>query len=138
MPPVLGILAAAAPALSAIGAATAIVGTVKSVKAQKKSADLQDQQQKLTTRRSTIQALREAQIKKASAIASGSVQGGLDSSSLAGGLSGLDAQLGSGLGYASQQSGLSSGITKAQSSADLWQAISQLGGAAYQVGKSMK
>jgi len=124
--------------LMAVGAVATVVGTVKSVQAQKKSAQLQDQQQKLATRTSAIQALRESQIKKASAIASGATQGGLDSSSLAGGLSGLDAQLGSGLGYATQQSGLSTGISKAQSSADLWQAISQLGGAAYQVGKSMQ
>ena len=124
--------------LMAIGAVATVVGTVKSVQMQQKSAKLQDQQQKLQNRRSAIQALREAQIKRASAIASGATQGGLDSSSLNGGISSLDSQMGSGLGYASQMSGLSSGISKAQSSADLWNAITQLGGAAYRKGQSMK
>lgn len=127
-----------APILMAVGATATVAGTAKTIQMQNKSAKLQEQQSKLTNRRSQIQAIREAQIKRAAAMASGAVQGGLDSSSLSGGMAALSSQLGSGLGYSSQVSGLSAGISKAESAANTWQGITQLGSGLYQYGQSRK
>ena len=124
--------------IMAIGAGAAVGGQVKSLQNQKESAKLQSQQSALQNHRSQVSALRELQMKRAAALSSGATQGALDSSPLAAGLSGLDSQMGSGLGYASQQSGLSQKISQKESAAKTWDAISQLGGMAYQYGQNMK
>ncbi len=124
--------------LIAAGAAATVAGTVNNIKQTNKANKLADKQATLSNRRSQIQAIREAQLKRASVMASGATQGGLDSSPLAGGTSGLASQLGSGLGYSSQVSSLSKDINKAQSAASTWQGIAQLGASAYGYGKEMK
>ena len=114
--------------LSVISAVAAVGGTVGQFNQQKKSSELQQQQQTLQTRQSQRQAIREMQIKRAQAIAQAAISGAGDSSSLQGGLSSLSSQLGSGLGYASQQTQLSRGVTNANAQADLFGQIAKVGG----------
>lgn len=127
-----------APVAMIVGAVASVAGTVNSIKQQNKAAKAQEQQQQVSNRRSQIQAIRESQLKRASMMASAATQGALDSSPVAGGSSGLDSQLGSGLGFSSQVSNLSKDISKAQSAANTWQGIAQLGAGLYQYGQSRK
>lgn len=120
------------PVAAVIGAVAAVGGTVVSYNAQKKAAAASRRQQELATTRSNRQAIREAQLKRAQAIAAGAAMGGLGGSALAGGLSSLGAQLGSGLGFSSQMSGLSADIEKFQQRAATWGAIAGMGGSLFQ------
>lgn len=118
------------PIAAVIGAVSSVVGTigaVQSAAAQRRAVDLQEKQQKVATRRSRRQAIRQAQIARANAISAGATLGGLFGSSLQGGLSSLGSQLGGELGFSTQMSGLSKDISSAQRSAARWGAISQLG-----------
>ena len=110
-----------------LSVAALVVGTVGQHKQQKKAADLTQKSNTLATRRSSIQAIREVQMKRASTINEAVSAGAQGGSAVAGGISGLGSQLGSGLGYASQQSGLSTDIAKAGQRAELFGAVAQLG-----------
>lgn len=110
-----------------LAVAALAAGTVGQYKAQERAANLQQQSNALATRRSSIQAIREVQMKRASTINEAVSSGAMGGSAVAGGISGLGSQLGSGLGYASQQSGLSTGIANAGQRAELYGAVAKLG-----------
>lgn len=113
--------------LAAISAAATVTGTAAQYSQQKKAADLTQKSNNLATRRSSIQAIREVQMKRAAVINEAVSAGANGGSAVAGGISGLGSQLGSGLGYASQQSGLSGDISKAGQRAEVYGAIGKLG-----------
>ena len=71
--------------------------------------------------------MREAQIRRAQTQASSLGMGVVGGSALGGGLSSLSSQLGSSLGYAGQQSGLSKEISIASSKAQTAGAVAGLG-----------
>ena len=104
-----------------------VVGTTQQYKAQKQAANIQQQSNNLATRRSAIQAIREVQMKRASVINEAVSSGAQGGSAVAGGITGLGSQLGSGLGYATQQSGLSKDLADAGQRAELFGAIGKLG-----------
>lgn len=120
------------PVAAVIGAVATVGGTVMQYSAQKKAAKAAQRQQNLSTQRSNRQAIREAQLQRAQAIAAGASMGALGGSALAGGLGSLGAQLGSGLGFSSQMSSLSNDINKFQQRASTWGAIAGMGGSLFQ------
>lgn len=119
-------------ALSIASAAVGAYGTIRQAKASKRAAALQQQQQQVATRRSRRQAIREAQVRRAQAIAGAASLGALQSSGIQGGISSLGSQLGSELGFSTQMSGLSRGISSAQASAQQSGMFGQLGFGAFQ------
>ena len=123
------------PVAAVIGAVATVGGTVMQYSAQKKAAKAAQRQQNLSTQRSNRQAIREAQLQRAQAIAAGASMGALGGSALAGGLGSLGAQLGSGLGFSSQMSSLSNDINKFQQRAATWGAIAGIGGNLFQAGE---
>jgi hypothetical protein len=126
-----------ATALLAIGAVASVAGTYTSYRNQKKAAAASAQQQQIATRRSRRQAIRQAQIARAQAIASASAQGATGSSASLGGVSALGSQLGSGLGYSTQMSALSGDITRYTSRAQTGQAIAGIGSSMMSLGTNM-
>jgi hypothetical protein len=116
------------PIAAVIGAVAAVGGTIASVNAQKKAARLQQEQQTLATRRSSRQAIREAQIRRAQTMSAGQALGVSGGSGVAGGVSSLGSQLGGALGFSSQMSGLSGQIGMAQTRASIFQDVASLGG----------
>lgn len=117
--------------LSAVSGVVGAVGAIQSARAQRESVQLQQRQQEVATRRSRLQAIRQAQISRARAVSAGAAYGGLFGSGVAGGVSSLGSQLGSELGFSSQMSGLSRDIAAAQARATKWGAISNLGFTAF-------
>lgn len=117
---------------SVVGAVATVAGTVASVNAQKKAARLQQEQQTLATRRSSRQAIREAQIRRAQTRSSAQALGVVGGSAEAGGMASLGSQLGSALGFSSQMSGLSKQIGMAQSRANTAGAVANLGSSVFQ------
>lgn len=110
-------------------AAAAVVGAVtavKSAKVQKKAAESAQKQQELSYARSQKQAIREAQIRRAQATASVQSMGAISSSGFSGGVSSINSQLGSTLGYSSQLSGLAKEQSMYQSRAATLGAYSNL------------
>lgn len=100
--------------------ATAVVGTAASISASKKAAKagekqaaLQKKQQEVQAGRSRRAAFREEQIKRAQTLARAEAVGAAQGSGVSGGVSSLQSQLGSGLGYAGTQTALSGLITDA-------------------------
>lgn len=120
------------PVAAVIGAVATVGGTVMQYKAQKKAAAASRRQQDLSTQRSNRQSIREAQLQRAQAITAGASMGALGGSALAGGLGSLGSQLGSGLGFSSQMSGLSADIEKFQRRAATWGAVAGMGGSLFQ------
>ncbi len=121
-------------ALAVIGAVASVGGTLMAAKQQKKAAALSQRQQDLATRRSQRQAIREAQIRRAQAVASAQALGAGGGSSIAGGTASLTSQAGGALGFSSQMSGLSKEIGIAQTKASTGQAIAGFGGSLFQAG----
>lgn len=99
--------------LQALSTAAVVAGTVQSVKAGRESVRLQKQKTATETRRSRRQAIRQAQLQQSQARAVAAGAGALGGSALAGGQSALTSQLGTQLGYSTQLSGISQGITEA-------------------------
>lgn len=122
------------PIAAVIGAVASVGGTVMAYSSQKKAAKAQRQQQDLATTRSNRQSIREAQLQRAQAVAAGASLGAIGGSAMAGGLSSLGSQLGSGLGFSSQMSGLSANIEKFQQRAQTWGAIASMGSSLFQMG----
>lgn len=122
------------PVAAVIGAVATVGGTVMQYSAQRKAAKAAQRQQNLSTQRSNRQAIREAQLQRAQAIAAGASMGALGGSALAGGLGSLGSQLGSGLGFSSQMSGLSADIEKFQQRAATWGAVAGMGSSLFQLG----
>ena len=133
---------------AAVGSAAAVYGTVKGVeaskdaaKAQEEMAEAQRKQQQLAAARSRRQAIREAQIARARAMTSAYGTGVGQTSGSQGGIGSIGSQLGSNLGYASQQTALSQSIyssskdyASAVQTGQRAQAIGQIGGTAASYG----
>lgn len=105
--------------MAIVGAITAVVGTAASISAQQKAAatqekmaEQQQRQQELAYRRQQIQAIREAQIRRAQGLATAQAAGVGTTSLVGGGIGSIGSQLGSTLGYSSQQSGISQNISR--------------------------
>ena len=111
-----------------LATAATVVGTVGAYKANERAANLQQRSNTLATRRNSIQAIREVQMKRAAVINEAVSAGANGGSAVSGGITGLGSQLGSGLGYASQQTNLSKDIAKAGQNAELFGAIAKIGG----------
>lgn len=122
------------PILSVIGAVATVGGTVMQYSAQKKAAKASKQQQDLSTQRSNRQSIREGQVQRAMAIAAASSMGAMGGSAIAGGLGSLSSQIGSGLGFSSQMSGLSGQIEKYSKQASTWGAVASAGSSLFQAG----
>lgn len=120
------------PALAVISAVATVGGTIASINQSKKAARASERQQQLQARRSQRQAIREAQIRQAQLKSQATALGAAGGSGAAGGISSLSSQLGGSLGYASQQSGLSSQITMASQRAETFGAIAGLGSTVFQ------
>lgn len=123
--------------LKILGTAALVGGTVASVKAQRESADLQRQQQKVSTRRSRRQSIREAQLRQAQARTLAGAAGALQGSALPGGQSALTSQLGTQLGYSSELSGLSQQINLAESRAATAGDLASIGLTGLNIGMSL-
>ena len=104
-------------ALAAAGTAFQFIQQRKAAKQQKKAQRAQQRQQDLAARRSRIQAIRETQIRMARARASAGAFGALDTSAFQGGQASLVGQLGAGLGFQTEMSGLSRRISVANQKA---------------------
>lgn len=89
-----------------IGAGVSLYTGMKSASLQKKAMKVQQKQQELADARERRRLLRQQQIAAGQAVNVAANVGGLDSSSLAGGLSGLSNQVASQVGYQAQQSAL--------------------------------
>lgn len=130
------------------GAVIAVVGTGYSIysqqqaaKQQKKARRAQERQQQLQYRRSQVQSIRQAQIAAAQQRATAGALGGLETSGVLGGRAAIGAQLGAGLGFASEMSGLSRNISmfqqkaaNAMGRAAIGQSIAGLGGQMFTAG----
>ena len=115
------------PAFAVIGAITKVAGTVMAYSQSRKAGKAAERQQTLSTQRSNRAAIREAQLRRATALNTANQVGAGTSSGIAGGVSSLSSQLGSGLGYSTQMSGLSAEISKYSQRAQLWGDIAKLG-----------
>lgn len=111
----------------ALSAVVGVVGTVQSANARREASRDQERQQTLSTRRSRRQAIRQRQLAQAQAIASAQGSGSLDSSGAAGGIQSLSSQLGEGLGFSTQMSGLSQRIGLNSRRATAFNSIANLG-----------
>lgn len=113
-------------------AGVGVAGTLASVSAQRRSAQLQQRQQTLSTQASRRQGIRQAQLARARALNMASAMGGAGGSGILGGVSSLGSQLGTQLGFSTAMSGLSRGINRAQSQAQTWSGLAQLGFTGFQ------
>ena len=111
-------------ALIAGGTAGAVAGTAFSVIQQQKAAGqqrkarrAQQRQQDLQSRRQRIRAVRQQQIAASQARASSAGLGGLETSGFRGGQTALQSNLGAGLGFSTEMSGLSRNISMFQQKA---------------------
>lgn len=120
--------------LMAVGAVASVVGTASSVRAQREGLELQQEQEKRSIARSRRKAVREAQVRRATALASADAQGAGGSSGEAGGIGSLSSQLGEASGFSTSQSGLSREITKTLGRAATAGSIAALGGTVYNFG----
>lgn len=121
-------------ALLVAGAVASVAGTVASYSAQRKAAKASQRQQELATSRSNRQSIREAQLRRAQAINAAAQMGALGGSAVEGGVGGLSSQLGSGLGFSSQMSGLSADIAKYSQRANTWSAVASIGVGLFKLG----
>lgn len=121
-------------ALAVVGAVTSVAGTVMSYNAQRKAAKASQRQQDLATSRSNRQAIREAQLRRAQAMNAAAQMGALSGSAVEGGVGGLSSQLGSGLGFSSQMSGISADIAKYSQRANTWSAVASIGTGLFKLG----
>ena len=119
------------PIAGVIGAIASVVGTVASISAAQKAARARQRQETLTRRRSARQAIREAQIRRAQAVATAQGAGALSTSGAQGGIGSLTSQLGERLGYSSQYSNLSQDITRYQTQSEMFSGIASLGGSIF-------
>lgn len=121
-------------ALAVVGAAATAVGTYKSYQAQKEISEAQQQQEALTRRRSSMQAIRQAQLQRATAQATAVGAGSDGGSGFYGGIGSIGSQLGGAQGFSSAYSALSGVITKQGQKAAAWSGIGDIGGTALSYG----
>lgn len=120
------------PVFAVIGAVASVAGTAIAYSSQKKASRTAQRQQELQTARERRQAIREAQIRRAQTAAAASAQGATGSSSVSGGMSSLGSQLGSGLGFSTAMSAMSSDINRYNQRAQTWSAIAGIGSNMFQ------
>lgn len=125
-----------ATAAAVIGAGAAVVGAYGSYKSQANVASAQRKSEALARRRSSFQAIRKAQLIRATSIASAVGSGSDGGSGYFGGIGAVGSQLGGALGYASQQSGLSGVIAKQSQRAAAWSGVAEIGTIAAKYGAS--
>lgn len=111
-----------------IGTVASVVGTVASISSSNRAARARRQQETLTRRRTSRQAIRESQIRRAQAVSTARGAGAGVSSGASGGIGSLTSQVGEQLGYASQYSALSNIVTTQMARADMWSGVANLGG----------
>ena len=121
-----------APVVAVVSAVATVGGTIMAYREQKKAAEAGRKQQQLATDRSNRESIREAQLRRAMAISAAASMGALGGSALAGGITSLGSQLGSGLGFSSQMSSLSGDIERATQKAQTWGAIASMGSTLWQ------
>ena len=121
-------------ALIAGGAAVAVAGTAfsvlqqqKAARQQKKARKAQQRQQELQARRQRIRAVRQQQIAASQARAASAGLGGLETSGFRGGQTALQSNLGAGLGFSTQMSGLSRNISMFQQKAANAMGLARMG-----------
>lgn len=115
--------------LAAAGTAFSIIQQQKAAKQQKKAQRAQQRQQDVAARRRRIQAIRERQIRAAQARNTAGALGAIESSGFFGGQSSLSSQLGEGLGFSTEMSGLSKVISVANQKAVDARNLGAIGGA---------
>ena len=123
--------------LAAAGTGFSIYSQTQAAKQQKRVRRAQQRQQQLQTRRSQVQAMREAQITAARQRAAAGAIGGLETSGVLGGRAAIGSQLGAGLGFSSQMSGLSRDISMFQQKAANALGRAQIGQAVAGLGQQM-
>lgn len=99
------------------GTAFSVVQQQKAAGQQKKARQAQQRQQELQARRQRIRAVRQQQIAASQARAASAGLGGLETSGFRGGQTALQSNLGAGLGFSTQMSGLSRNISMFQQKA---------------------
>lgn len=142
----------AATTLAAVGSFfTANAGTIAAVSGlasagasaaagsrQRSAMRTQQRQQALQASRARRQAIRQSQVARARAQAAAAAAGAIGSSGAQGGIGSLSSQLGSGLGYASQQQGLTNIAGAYQQQAANWGTFGQVAGAAFDMAGGFK
>lgn len=125
---------ATAVIIAAVGAAAAVAGTGYSIyqgqqqsKAQKNARNKQEQLQELQRRREIRQQVRQNRVKRASVISQAGSQGVGTSSGAQGGVSSLNAQLASNVGFTNQSASLGNSISGFQQQAANAQGLGQIG-----------
>ena len=103
--------------LAVAGTAFSVVQQQKAAGQQKKARRAQQRQQELQSKRQRIRAVRQQQIASSQARAAAAGLGGLETSGFRGGQSALQSNLGAGLGFSSEMSGLSRNISMFQQKA---------------------
>ena len=124
-------------AIAVIGAVANVAFQMKAAKEQKKAAKKAQQQQELEAARSRRRAAREAQIKRAQALASAEAQGVAGSSAAQGGIGSIGSQAGEALGFSTQMSGLSRDIGRHQSRANQFGAFANIGSNLFSFGTTL-
>jgi len=112
-----GIATIALVGLAVAGTAFSVVQQQKAAGQQKKARRAQQRQQELQSRRQRIRAVRQQQIAASQARAAAAGLGGLETSGFRGGQSALQSNLGAGLGFSTEMSGLSRNISMFQQKA---------------------
>ena len=122
----IGTIALIGLATSAAGTAFSVIQQQKAAGQQKKARRAQQRQQELQARRQRIRAVRQQQIAASQARASAAGLGGLETSGFRGGQTALQSNLGAGLGFSTQMSGLSRNISMFQQKAADFRSYGQL------------
>lgn len=116
-----GTAVATGAAVTSLG--VGLAGAAISMDQQREAAKQAEAARRVQTRRQNVQALREAQIKRAMLAQQSASTGTLGSSGFEGGTSSLQSQLGSNLGFANQMTEFNRNISRYQQRADNTQAI---------------
>ena len=116
-----------ATAIAIAGLGLAAGGLFIQQQSAKKAASAQRKQQEIATRQSRRAAIRERVIRSAEVTAAANAYGASTSSGFEGNIGSLGSQLGSGLGFSTQMSGLSNQISRAQSRAATGSALTGFG-----------
>jgi predicted lipid-binding transport protein (Tim44 family) len=122
--------------IAGAGLALSAGSTFYSIQQQRKAASAQRTQQNVAARRSRRQTIREALIRRAETTSVANAVGADTGSGFSGSLGSLGSQLGSGLGFQSQMTGLSGIISSASSNAQTGQALAGLGSSLFSFGMS--
>ena len=113
----IGTIALIGLATSAAGTGFSVIQQQKAAKQQRKARRAQQRQQEVSARRDRIRAVRQQQIAASQARASSAGLGGLETSGFRGGQTALQSNLGAGLGFSTEMSGLSRNISMFQQKA---------------------